>query len=289
MMFEELKEINSRPAPFEFYTAEELWTDEHTSSKMLEYHLDDSVELSSRSSDFVERSVKWIVSHFGIESSTSIADFGCGPGLYTIQFAENNASVTGIDFSERSIRYAREVADQKGLDINYIQQDYLNFETEERFDLITMIFCDFCALSPLQRKTMLSKFRRFLKPDGAVLLDVHSLNRFKGRNEVATYEPNQLNNFWSCSDYFGFLNIFKYDKEKITLDKFTIIEETRTRVVYNWLQYFSRDSLRREFEANGFAATEFYSDVAGSTYFPESADIAVVAKKAETKNLQITA
>jgi len=29
-MFEELKEINARPKPFEFYTADELWTNEHT-------------------------------------------------------------------------------------------------------------------------------------------------------------------------------------------------------------------------------------------------------------------
>ena len=279
-MYEELKAINSRPAPFEFYTADKLWTDEHTSSKMLEYHLDDSVELSSRSSDFIDRSVKWIVSHFEIGSNTSIADFGCGPGLYTTQLAEYNASVMGIDFSERSIRYAKKVAEQKGLDINYVHDNYLNFETEERFDLITMIFCDYCALSPSQRKTLLGKFRKFLKPDGSVLMDVHSLNIFKSRDEVATYEPNQLDHFWSANEYYCFLNTFKYDKEKITLDKFTIIEEARTRVVYNWLQYFSQDSLKEELEESGFEITEFYSDVAGSTYSPESDDIAIVAKKA---------
>ena len=282
-MFRELREINSRPAPFQFYTADELWTDEHTSMKMLEYHLNASVDLSSRNRDFIDRSVKWIVSHFGIDSNTSIADFGCGPGLYTTQFAENRASVTGIDFSQRSIRYARELAGQKGLDIDYVQQDYLRFETEERFDLITMIFCDFCALSPSQRKALLAKFYKFLKPNGSVLMDVHSLNTFNSRDKVATYERNQLDNFWSSNDYYGFLNTFKYDKEKVTLDKYTIIEEARTRIVYNWLQYFSQDSLREEFEGNGFEAEEFYSDVAGSTFLPESPDIAIVAKKAKNK------
>jgi hypothetical protein len=66
-MFNELKEINLRPKPFQFYTADALWTDEHTSQKMLEYHLDESVDLSSRNKEFIERSVKWIVSHFGID------------------------------------------------------------------------------------------------------------------------------------------------------------------------------------------------------------------------------
>ena len=38
-MYTKLKEINSRPSLFQFYTADELWTDEYTSKKMLEYHL----------------------------------------------------------------------------------------------------------------------------------------------------------------------------------------------------------------------------------------------------------
>jgi len=279
-MFDKLKEINSRPTPFQFYTAEELWTDDHTSMKMLEYHLNASVDLSSRNKDFIARSVKWIVSHFGIDANTSIADFGCGPGLYTTRFAENDADVTGIDFSRRSIRYAKNIADQKALDITYHEQNYLEFETEKRFDLITMIFCDFCALSPLQRKKLLAKFCTFLKPGGSVLLDVHSLNTFNSREEVAIYEHNQLDHFWSPDNYYGFLNIFKWDKEKLTLDKYTIIEEARTRVVYNWLQYFSQDSLGKEFEENGFKAEAFYSDVAGSTFSPESPDMAIVARKA---------
>jgi len=280
-VFDKLEEINSRPTPFQSYTAEELWTDEHTSKKMLEYHLNESVDLSSRNKNFISRSVKWIVSHFGIDVNTSIADFGCGPGLYATPFAENNADVTGIDFSRRSIQYAKKIAGQKGLDITYYQQDYLKFETEKRFDLITMIFCDFCALSPLQRKILLAKFYRFLKPGGSVLLDVHSLNRFNSRDEVTIYERNQLDKFWSPDNYYSFLTTFKYDKEKVILDKYTIIEKARTRIVSNWLQYFTQDSLRKEFEENGFEAAEFYSDVAGATFSPESPDIAIVARKTE--------
>jgi hypothetical protein len=63
MMFDELKEINLRPEPFQFYTAKDLWTDEHTSREMLEYHLDEAVDLSSRNKDFIDRSYLWIVSH----------------------------------------------------------------------------------------------------------------------------------------------------------------------------------------------------------------------------------
>jgi len=282
-MFNELEEINSRPAPFQFYTAKELWADEHTSKKMLEYHLNESLDMSSRNKDFIDRSSKWMVSYFGIDANTNIADFGCGPGLYTTQFAEKNADVTGIDFSERSIRYAKETAERKGLNIDYVCQNYLEFETEKRFDLITMIMCDFCALSPMQRKKMLTKFYRLLNVGGAVLLDVYSLNAFDQRKEVSTYEYMQLNGFWSSENYYGFLNTFKYDEEKVILDKYTIIEEARTQTVYNWLQYFSPESLRKEFEESGFNIEEYYSDVAGTVFSPESVEYAIAAKKGDKK------
>ena len=101
-MFEQLEIINSRPTAFQYYTARDLWTDDYTSQKMLEYHLNESVDISSRNKKFIDRSVSWICNHFSINSSTRIADFGCGPGLYTTQLAEKGAKITGIDFSKRS-------------------------------------------------------------------------------------------------------------------------------------------------------------------------------------------
>ena len=278
-MFKELKQINSRPAPFQFYTADELWANEHTSKQMLEYHLNEAIDVSSRNKSFIERSLDWIVAHFGVDDKTTIADFGCGPGLYTTRLAERGATVTGIDFSENSLKYAKQVAEQKGLKINYVHTNYLDFETTHRFDLITMIMCDFCALSPEQRRIMLSKFSSILNPGGSVLVDVYSLNSFNQKEESATYELNQLNGFWSPDDYYCFVNTFKYDEEKVTLDKYSIIDESKKHVVYNWLQYFSQETLKKEFEENGFEVKEFYSNVAGGAFDPDSSEFALVARK----------
>jgi cyclopropane fatty-acyl-phospholipid synthase-like methyltransferase len=278
-MFKELKEINSRPTPFQLYTADELWTNEYTAEQMLQYHLNEAIDVSSRNKAFIERSVEWITSHFDVDNNTELADFGCGPGLYAKELAERGAVVTGIDFSENSLKYARQAAEQDGLNIDYIHANYLDFETTKRSDLIIMIMCDFCALSPEQRAIMLAKFSSLLKSGGSVLLDVYSINSFNQREECATYELNQLNGFWSPDDYYGFLNTFKYEKENVVLDKYTIFEESNKRIIYNWLQYFSKDSLQDEFEENGFKVEGFYSDVAGTTFNPESPEIAIVAKK----------
>ena len=278
-MFIELEKINTRPKPFEFYTAAELWTDEYTSEQMLQFHLNESIDLSSRNHAFIDRSVDWIISHFNVNADTAVADFGCGPGLYTTRLAKTGAAVTGIDFSQRSIDYAKGIAADKNLDITYHCQNYLEFNTDKRFYLIIMIFCDFCALSGAQRKMLLEKYHTFLKPGGSLLMDVHSLNIFNQKQETATYELNQLNGFWSPNTYYGFVNSFKYEDEKVSLDKYTIIEKDRTRTVYNWLQYFTRESLTEELTENGFTVQDFFSDVAGLPFTPESADIAVVATK----------
>ncbi len=278
-MFDELEGINERPEPFQFYTASDLWTDEHTSKQMLLFHLDEAIDVSSRNAEFINRSVEWIATQFNIGIDSKIADFGCGPGLYAARLAKHGANVTGIDFSGRSIEYAKDIATREQLNISYVNQNYFEFETEDRFNLVLMIMCDFCALSPKQRKGLLRKFHKILKPGGSVLIDIYSLSAFEQREEAATYEVNQLNGFWSPNKYYGFLNTFKYDDEKVVLDKYTIIESERTKQVYNWLQYFAPEDLEREFKEASLSIKGYYSDLAGTPYDPKSSEFAVIANK----------
>ena len=278
-IFAQLEEINSRPEPFESYTAADLWTDKHTSKQMLAYHLNTGIDVSSRRGEFIENSVHWIASHFTVGTHTRIADFGCGPGLYAHRLAKLGAAVTGIDFSRRSIEHARKAAAEAELDIEFVNDNYLNFETSDRFDLILMIMCDFCALSPSQRMLMLKSFHSLLLPGGSVLLDVYSLNAFQQREEANSYGVNLLDGFWSAEKYYGFLNTFKYADAKVVLDKYTIVEAGRTRTVYNWLQYFSPESVLSEFEEAGFKQHKLLADVAGSPFDDAAPEFAIVGKK----------
>ena len=168
-LFGALCEIDVRPEPFAFYSAQDLWTNEHISRQMLAFHLDENADVASRRPELIDRCVEWITDHFDVGVGTRIVDFGCGPGLYTERFAERGAAVTGIDFSLRSIDFAQVAAAKKDLRINYVNQDYLEFETTESFELILMLMYDFCALSPTQRASMLRKFSYLLEPGGAAV------------------------------------------------------------------------------------------------------------------------
>jgi 2-polyprenyl-3-methyl-5-hydroxy-6-metoxy-1,4-benzoquinol methylase len=279
--FAELEEICKRPAPFEHYTAADLWTDEHTAKQMLTYHLNESVDVSSRRIEFINKSVEWIASHFNVSSATNIADFGCGPGLYSIRLARKDANVTAIDFSLNSIEYARKTAKTEEVPVEYVCQNYLEYNTNMRFDIIIMIMCDFCALSPEQRRLLLTKFRTLLQPGGAILFDVYTINAFASREEESLFEENLLNGFWSPQRYYGFLNTFKYEDDRVVLDKYSIFQPNRTRFIYNWLQYFGEDELSLELADCGLGVEEIYANVAGASYDAKGNEMAIVAKALE--------
>ena len=76
-MLEQLNKINERPQLWGHYTAEELWTDEYTSKQMLNYHLAEDLDISSRNKKFLERSANWIVEKFNLNADKAVADFGC--------------------------------------------------------------------------------------------------------------------------------------------------------------------------------------------------------------------
>ena len=282
-LFLQLAEINNKPKPFEFYTAEELWTDEHTSRKMLDFHLNDALDLSSRNSRFIDRSIDWITSHFDVGEGAKVADFGCGPGLYANRIAHRGASVTGIDFSARSIHHAQAAAEREGIEVNYLQQNYLESKLDDQFDLILMIMCDFCALSRNQRRCLLQEFHRILGPDGRLLFDVYSNVAYEKREEVTSFEFNLLDGFWSDEPYYGFLNTFKYDNENVVLDKYTIVEAIRVRTIFNWLQFFSPETLEQELSDCGLRVESIFSDVAGASYSAANQEFAIVAVRNETR------
>jgi len=277
-MFNHLEEINRRPAPWERYTADLLWTDPWISGQMLALHLDESSEAASRGSEFIQRAAAWMTDRFGLASGRAVADFGCGPGLYASRLAQQGARVTGIDFSRGSIDYARAQAAEAGLAIDYRCQNYLECQLDQGFDLIILIYCDFCALSPKQRGRLLAMFRDALKPGGALLLDVFSTARFAGLQETTRYEVFPEGGFWAGGPHHVFSRTFLYPEQHLALDKYTIITPDQTRVVYNWLAHFDPQGLEAELAAHGFTLLETLGSVAGDPHDPASGQFAVVAQ-----------
>ena len=276
-MYDRLIEQHRRPEPFSRYTAAILWTDDHISGRMLAHHLDADTDIASRKPATIDGIVAWIDRAIGLSGKAAL-DLGCGPGLYAARTAERGASVTGIDFSARSIAWAREAATTAGLHIDYRHGDYLADDLPDDQDLILPIYGDLCALSPAQRRVLCDKAVRSLTPGGAFICDAFSLGQYGERREAATCGRRFMDGFSAAGDYFGFLNTFLYDDVKVTLDRYLIVEPQRTRVVFNWLQYFAPEVLSEELADAGLATEAVVDALTGEAWHDAPRMFAVIAR-----------
>ena len=104
-MFSELKKYAVKP-PLYAPGTNNLWDDEYISKGMLAAHLDPNGDAATRNHRFVDQSVSWIAEIAPPSRYKFLLDLGCGPGyMRTVQQA--GYAVTGVDFSRRSIAYAK--------------------------------------------------------------------------------------------------------------------------------------------------------------------------------------
>ena len=145
-------------------------------------------------------------------------------------------------------------------------------------DLITMIYCDLCVLSPQQREVMYQKVHDALNPGGLFLFDVMSIKAYEACEETSAFGRRFMGGFWAEGDYFAFKNTFKYDAKKVSLDKYTVVEACRIWHVFNWMQYFDSSGISAELAQNGFDAVEIAYDFANSSNDGSETHFGVIAK-----------
>jgi cyclopropane fatty-acyl-phospholipid synthase-like methyltransferase len=275
-VFEELFDVFEKPNAFEYSNSPELWNDPHISKQMLKFHLDPKVDPASRKKEFLDKSIQWIIQKFDIDSKSKLLDLGCGPGLYTFEFARTGANVTGIDVSENSIAYASQTARDANLAIDYINGNYVTCDFRKKYDLITLIYDDYCVLKPKDRKILLQKIHAALEDGGAFLVDVLSIKHFDIIQEKRTCAYLKSGGFWSPNEHFVFESTHKYEREKVFLERSTVIERNRNFTIFNYLKCFELDEIMQELSAQGLQTVSYYADVAGAKYFPDSTQIALV-------------
>jgi SAM-dependent methyltransferase len=278
-MYDLLHDMSKRPKPFSRYTARELWTRPHLAQQMLEFHLNQDTDLASRRIELIDRAVAWIDGQLDL-SGKSICDLGCGPGLYTQRFASRGAAVTGVDFSAHSLEYADLEAKKNDQSIHYIHADYLSDDLPAGFDIVTLIYTDLCVLSPDQRRTLLGRMREMLNPDGRIVIDVAGMGLLSGMEECTRIEERLLDGFWAEGDYVGIQRTFVYPEEHLSLDRYLIIEPKETWQIFNWMQYFSQESLQAELRVADFDVVKMVGELTGEPLQDGGDFIGVIASAA---------
>ncbi|MCP2728514.1 class I SAM-dependent methyltransferase [Limnofasciculus baicalensis] len=103
----------------------------------------------------------------------TVLDLGTGPGTQALALAQRGFQVTGTDISDAAIIRAKGIAAEKGLDIDFRQDDILNSKLDQSFDIVFDRGC-FHVFHEEQRQDYVRTVSRLVKPKGYFLLKCFS-------------------------------------------------------------------------------------------------------------------
>ena len=272
-----LKILKEKPALYE-PSPRNMWDNPHISKQMLAAHLDEGFDSATRKMGFVKESVGWIACTLPPARYKRLLDLGCGPGIYAELFCRNGYEVTGVDISERSIRFARESARQKNLAIEYCRKDYTASGLGGSYDLITLIYCDFGVLARDTRVKLLARIYESLLPHGALLFDVFKPVKYKGMKEARDWEAEE-NGFWHEKPYLLLHSFWRYDEDNTFLNQYVVGTEDGTDYYNIWEHTFTFEELDQDLRKAGFGRIQFYGNVAGKRCEDTDDTICVLAMK----------
>lgn len=252
-----------------------FWDDEHISKSMLDAHLTPDKDGASRKHSFIKKSVEWLASLTA--PGSKLLDLGCGPGIYAEMLCDKGYRVTGIDFSKRSIEYARTSALQAGKNIEYLYKDYLVMDYLNEFDMVVLIYCDFGVLSPDTRKTLLDKVYAALKSGGLFVVDVFTPRQYDKFTDNMSVTFDEAG-FWRSVPYVCIKRDKRYENY-LFLEQYTVLTEQEQQTYNLWNHAFSQHELEEDLHGAGFTCIEFYSDVTGLPLEQDNPTICAVCKK----------
>lgn len=145
----------------------------------------DSRALVAGQSSLVEEEERALAAAVGDVTDLNVLHVQCHIGFDTVTFARRGARVTGVDFSEVSLAKARALAEQCGVNIEWVAADVTELPggLHERFDLAWATIGVLCWIADL-RAWMRSVAGTLARGGQLVLIDGHPLAKM-----VASTDP----------------------------------------------------------------------------------------------------
>ena len=137
-----------------------------------------------------------------------------GEGRNAVYAASKGWDVTAFDYSAEGKQKALQLAEKQGVTIKYIVADAAEFQTDERFDVVALIYAH---LPPSVQKAFYPKISTFLKPNGLLMAELFTPNQLL--NKRSSGGPKDLSMLYDIEllkkEFFD-LKILK--AEELTVD-----------------------------------------------------------------------
>lgn len=209
------------------------------------------------------------------KSNGPILDLACGTGRLTIPIANLGFEITGLDLSEPMLKKAREKS--KGLNINWIREDFRDFNLGKRFSLILMASNAFQAL--LTKKDQTDFFqcvRQHLTDDGILAFDTRNMHLEELKNFSDKYE------YWHEFDDISGEKVQVFGKHSYDFESQIATYETlrkwpsHSKKTLIQLRYVTQEQLTDLLDENGFKNINLYGDFSKRPLDEKSQKIVVV-------------
>lgn len=253
-----------------------IWTDNWISKNMLSAHLDLANDAASRNIKVINKTIDWIRTI--IKPDSSILDLGCGPGLYTEILAKNGYTVSGIDISKRSIKFARNSAKKHKLSIYYQNNDYIEKKINGNYDCITCIYCDFGALIPIEQTILLNNIHNSLNANGVFIFDVFTDKLANERKDKKQWTYYKGSSFWSKKPSFVLDETRHFPNEHTWGNRSIVINNMKKEYI-SWDTYYTKQQIAELLQNNCFIIEEVKEDLVDQNSFTSNSVMFIKARK----------
>ncbi len=183
-----------------------------------------------------------------------ILDIACGTGRLTRAIAKLGKQVTGLDVMPQMLERAKQLADNEGLNIEWLHLDCRNFELDKTFDWILMTSHGFQHLLTEQDQIdFFTTIKKHLTKNGKLAFETRNLNnKTYGTHKEMKYKRSILN---EKNEVIKIFLSTEYD-EQTALDqvKFKRVNEATGVVSFSeiYLKYTTQVELNRLLTSCGY-------------------------------------
>ena len=202
-----------------------------------------------------------------------VLDLACGPGRHAVALAQEGFNVTGVDLSPFLLQKAMGLAQEEGVDVEWVIDDMRRFVRPEAFDLVVNIFTSFGYFDDrTDDMTVLLNIHRSLRQGGVLVMEL------MGREILAR----------------GFLPTTSEELAdgRLLIQRHEICDDW-TRVKNQWIliegdkattfrfqhSVFSGQELKDKLLDVGFGEVELFGGLDGREYGREARRLVAVARK----------
>ncbi len=119
----------------------------------------------------------FLVAEVGEMAPGRALDVACGEGRNAVWLAERGWEVDAVDFSKVAIERARELASQRGVEVNFAVADVTRWQPEPGvYDLVAILYLH---IPPEQRRDVIARTRDAVAPGGTMLVVGHDLENLE--------------------------------------------------------------------------------------------------------------